>query len=471
MKNKMIVMKFGGTSVANAEQMLNIIEIVKKQQGRKIIVLSACKGITDKLELLANYAKDRNKENVENIFNEIVEHHTNIIYNAVKDQNIINKALNIINDYTNKLNALLDGIYLLKELTPAVLDAIFSFGELLSSNVFHYICCDRQINSTWIDARELIITNSDFNEAVPIPNEYTKKLYDKINQIHSELIVTQGFIAADASEKTTTLGRGGSDFSAALIGAAVEAREIQIWTDVDGILTADPKKIKNTKNVKMMTFPEVKDLSFWGAKVLHPKTILPAIEKNISVKILNSFNLNSEGTTIRAKTDKCDFKINSIVLKEHCYLLNIKTDLLTTVNNYTSIYDYASISNLISFDEINKKISVLYFGHSNSIFTILFENLNKATYFIHNINSNKIIYSATVSVICLTGQNLYSNPDKFTKFIAAATECFGETQLRQLIYQYSDSSVVFVVEEDVSKNSNNINAIVEKIHRLILEQA
>ena len=462
-------MKFGGSSIADGERMLNVLEIVKKQKDKKIVVLSACQNITDKLENIAVFAKNKSRKDTQKMIDEVSSYHIDIINATIKNKKNIQAATKLINGYISELSNLIDGISLLNELTPAVMDSVFSFGELLSTALFHHLCLAHNVKNKLLDARQLIITDSTFNNASPIPNIYEKTTKGIIRNLSAEdVIITQGFIASDINSKTTTLGRGGSDLTAALIGAAINASEIQIWTDVNGILTADPKKNNDATTVAEMTFQEIKDLSFWGAKVLHPKTILPAIAKNITVKVLNSFNPTAPYTTITANSATKKLIVNSVIAKNNCYLFNMKSDTATT--DTTSIYDYASITNLISCNEIRKEISVLYFGYNNGFFTILFEknelkkddeSLEVENSFIKNVKPSQILLSKPVSVICISGQNFKSNPAEFTRFISTVSNHLEGFNLHQLIFQYSDSSIIFVVDVDQA------DEIVKKIHSLI----
>jgi len=466
----MVVMKFGGSSIADGERMLNVLEIVKKQKGRKIVVLSACQFVTDKLVSAAIIAKNKSSKDAQKMIDEISLHHINIINATIKNKKNAQAATELIEGLIAELSNLIDAISLLHELTPAVMDSVFSFGEFLSTTLFHHLCLADNIKNKLIDARLLIITDSNFNNASPMPNIYEKTTRNIINNLANEdIIITQGFIASDTNSKTTTLGRGGSDLTAALIGAAINASEIQIWTDVNGILTADPKKNNDATTVAKMTFQEIKDLSFWGAKVLHPKTILPAIEKNITVKVLNSLNPAAPYTTITANSATKKLIVNSVIAKNNCYLFNMKSDAATT--DTTSIYNYASITNLISCDEIREEVSVLYFGYNNGVFTILFEkdeaekdvkNFKNKNSFMKNIKPSQVLFSEPVSVICISGQNFKSNPIEFTRFISTVSNHLEGFNLHQLIFQYSDSSIIFVVD------ATQTDKIVKKIHSLIV---
>jgi aspartate kinase len=442
-------MKFGGSSVANAERMCEVLNIVKHQKGRKLVVLSACQGITDKLEEAAYFAKNKEKNIFQSIFEDISQHHIDIVNQSIKNNK--DEALVAVQNLLLSLRQLLDGIFLLQELTSASMDAIYSFGELLSTTIFHYICEEENIDNFWVDARKYIITDSNYNSASPIPELFADTVKEYFNEeINSELIVTQGFIAADEFNKTTTLGRGGSDLSASIIGAAIDAEEIQIWTDVDGVMTSDPQKYPNAKTVPEMSFSEIKDLSFWGAKVLHPKTILPAIQKNITIKVLNALNTMSEGTII-TNFDRSDkFEIHSVLSKKNCQLLNVNIVFENDNSRFISIAQNS-----------------LIFSSSNGKFSAIIEN-NTLDEMLESIDTDcNTLSIEKVTVICVSGQNLNTNSTKLATFISYIGNCFGEIPINQIIFQHSNTSILFVINES-QINDETLNEIISKIHTLIV---
>ena len=413
----MNVMKFGGSSVANADEMMNVLNIINNVADSKVVVLSACKGITDKLEQLAIISADKTENSnnqKENILNYIKNHHINILNSTLK--NYLITATKEVKCLLNDLEDIVLGISFLKELTSATLDTILSFGELLSTTIFHFICKEHQLNSVFLDARNFIYTNDNYNEAVPILEQCSQNIKEEFNRVKSDLIITQGFIGSynnGITKKTTTLGRGGSDYSVAIIGAIINAEEIQIWTDVDGILSADPRYCCHTRTIKQMSFNEIKDLSFWGAKVLHPKTILPAIEKNINIRILNTFNPTNEGTLITTDNENNLFRINSVIAKENCIL---------------------SISNKKSI-EYNNNENVLYSGYCNRKYiTLLCKNNLK-------VDIGDFI---DCSVICISGANFSNNLYKFINFLSSI-KSLEDVEVLQLIFEFSFSSVLLVI--------------------------
>lgn len=459
-------MKFGGTSVKDDSRMLNVLEIVKEQKEKKIVVLSACGGITDQLIVAANHSKQKNINEATTIANQIITHHLEIA-NKFNNTSIKNDAIQAINKYSAELLNLLEGIFLLQELTPAAMDSVFAFGELLSSAVFHFLCLDNKINNQWFDARNLLKTDSNFNNANPLAEEYENKLIEIFNnEFNCDLAITQGFIASDLNSRTTTLGRGGSDLTASLIGSAINAKQIQIWTDVDGVFTADPNKIKNAKIIEKMTYSEVKDLSFWGAKVLHPKTILPAIEKNIPLVVLNSFNPKSTGTTIIAQSQSNEMKIHSVVAKKNCILQKITINNSETNNsqivNSSKVVNNSKVNNndlslLLNSNGLLNFSELLYADYSNGNADLLF---NAASDNVVTAVDSKSATSKVnnVIVVCITGENFDLNPILLTETISDIVKCFENVKLHKLICNYSAHSLLFVIDEC------DVDVIIEKIH-------
>ncbi|MDR0926338.1 MAG: aspartate kinase [Ignavibacteria bacterium] len=435
----MIVMKFGGSSVANDEQMQKVLNIVNLIDGKRVIVLSACKGITDLLEHIAIKAKDGDTTAVNQITEEITARHTDVIKQSLNKQ--CNAAIDDINQYITQLTRILNGVSFLGELSLAAMDSIYSFGELLSTTVFYHLCKERNVNCEWKDARLLITTDSNYSSANPISELYVNKLNETIRSSTADVIITQGFIASNENGRTTTLGRGGSDLTASLIGAAINADEIQIWTDVDGVLTADPNKCDDTIPIEFLSYKEVKDLSFWGAKVLHPQTIMPAIECNNIVKVLNTNNPTAKGTTITAVPPENKFTINSIIGKQNCHLLGIMSNHLN----------------------IPSSLPVLRIGYSNYVYNVLLDDNEEVAEFVKNLNRSEVTLDTTASAILLAGQNLLNEPIRLTKFIATTAQLLGDIKLRQLLC-FSDNSIILVVEKC------DIDPIIRSIHKVIVRK-
>jgi aspartokinase/homoserine dehydrogenase 1 len=447
----MKIMKFGGSSIADYPQMLKVFDIVNNTEGKKIVVLSACKSITDKLEEAAILFADRNQQTIkdfaikkDNIVRYIEEHHLNILKNTLRTELV--SATTSVKTLLRELQNILEGISFLNELTKSTKDSVLSFGELLSSVIFHFICKEKGVNSTLLDARDMICTDDNYNEAIPNVALCYENITKEYAKVRTNLVITQGFIASyndNYLRKTTTLGRGGSDYSASIIGAILDAEEIQIWTDVNGILSADPRYYNNTFTIKQMSFAEIKDLSFWGAKVLHPKTIQPAIERNINIRVLNTFNPTFAGTLLTSDYNEGQFIINSVIAKENC-ILNINTTN-TTGNPNNELY-----------------CDSIYSGYCNGKNINLLERKNVSESVIAVDNEHYIPCSA----ICITGANLTKNSILFIKFLSSLN-CLEGVDILQFIFEFSFNSVLLVVGKcDIHKVVDEIHNIAVKLHNI-----
>ncbi|MBU2508235.1 MAG: aspartate kinase [Bacteroidetes bacterium] len=308
----MIILKFGGSSVGNVDrinQVINIIEhhyILKRK--RIAIVFSAFQNVTDKLIEVGNLSYDR-KPNHKEQFNSLYQDHIDIANGLNPSKNVV--VIEKLNLLFTELEEILHGIYLVKELTPRTLDYILSFGERFSNTIISETMNNRGLICEYLDASKLIKTNSDFGNA-RVDFKITDKKISRFFKRKNKTQIITGFIGSSRSNEITTLGRGGSDYTASIFGAAINAKAIEIWTDVDGILTADPRKVKNSFPLKSVSYEEAMELSHFGAKVIYPPTMLPALQKNIKIVIKNTFRPDFEGTEIVARNLKDPFTIKGI---------------------------------------------------------------------------------------------------------------------------------------------------------------
>ncbi len=317
----MLVMKFGGTSVGSAERfdgVFKLVEDVSKKHGPPVVVLSAMSGVTNALIDGAQKAVDRDLDGAIEKADWIKEKHLTAIEALIKDKATKDALLSELDNYFTDLQVLYKGISYLGELTKRSLDAVSGLGELMSSKIFAAVASTRGLKSTWFDARQLVVTDDTFGRANPLWAETTEQVTQILNPClkSGKTVITQGFIAATESGASTTLGRGGSDFSASIFGVALNAEEIQIWTDVDGMMSADPRVVPEATVLPEVSFHEASELAYFGAKVLHPLTIKPAVEKNIPVKILNTMKPDVAGTAIKAETDPGGSLICAIASKK-----------------------------------------------------------------------------------------------------------------------------------------------------------
>jgi aspartate kinase len=297
-----IVMKFGGTSVGSADRIAGVVDRVRERLDRKpVVVVSAFSRVTDLLIRAARLALDGGAGwDVATV--ELSSRHRAVVSELVPAGAVQDRLLSYVDTVVAELRGYYAAVQSLGELTPRTLDAIAAVGERLA---FAIVAQARGVPFQAVDARALLVTDESFGKAVPLMDETSKRVRDVLLPIlqAGSVPVLPGFIGATLRGVTTTLGRGGSDWSAALIGASLSAEEIQIWTDVDGLMTVDPRVVPGAKVMSEASFEEAAELAYFGAKVLHPASIKPAVEKGIPVRILNSLNPAAPGTLIASRLE------------------------------------------------------------------------------------------------------------------------------------------------------------------------
>ncbi len=301
----MLVQKFGGTSVADPDAIRRLIAIVSRARARDgrgpVVVVSAMSGVTDTLLSLAQAASDGDVHGASARLTELRRRHLRALAELAPGAVAVVGPL--IDQELNRVEALLPSLADARTVAPSAMDIVGAAGELASSRLVAAAMEAAGVSSAWVDARRVIVTDADHTRAMPQTAETYAALWEALTGVLDEgrVPVLGGFVGATRQGVTTTLGRGGSDYSGALVGAGVDAAEIQIWTDVDGMLTADPRLVSSAQVVPHLSFAEAAELAYFGAKVLHPATILPAIERNIPVRILNSRKPDGPGTRITAE--------------------------------------------------------------------------------------------------------------------------------------------------------------------------
>jgi aspartate kinase len=320
----MLVMKFGGTSVESAAAIERVSGIVKgREASRPIVVVSAMGKTTNKLLAIANAAIGGKRDDYIRQLHDLRDFHSREARLVVP----LNRRAELdhtLDDHFQELTELVKGLAVLGELTPRSIDAISSYGERLSSYIVTLAFRHYGMPAHHVDSRQVVITDNRHTQAAPNFPETYKRLSATIPPLAgSNVVVMGGFIGSTMEGVTTTLGRGGSDFTAAIVGAGIGASAIEIWTDVDGMLTADPTILPGGHRVKTISFAEAAELAYFGAKVLHPATVVPAIEKNIPVLILNSRRPEVPGTRITSEAVPCRNVVKSIACKRRITLVNV----------------------------------------------------------------------------------------------------------------------------------------------------
>lgn len=329
----MIVIKFGGTSVKDAEAIKNVSAIIKDRLEKKpIVVSSALAGITDLLLDALDAAYEHNEKKLRSTCKVIEQRHINIIETLVNDFTTIQSLKTLVEEEIGKLHVLLKAAKTIRTKSGALAHAVMSIGEILSTKIIAGYLDNIGIHTCWIDARDVIILVEKKGDYSPDINAIAQKadgLFKKSFNNH-QCILFPGFIGATKEGEPATLGRNGSDYTASILGAVLGANEIQIWSDVDGILSADPTIIPSAKPLKSMTFDEACELAYFGARVLHPAAIQPALEKGIQVSVLNSNRPDEPGTLIVASNgqDNSGRTVKSIAYKEGITLLTVESSQL-----------------------------------------------------------------------------------------------------------------------------------------------
>jgi aspartate kinase len=300
-RKPLIVMKFGGTSVGNAERMQHVAEIVAghAQQAEVLVVVSAMGGVTDILIRAATEASKGDREHWKNARQELARRHREVadqLLPATEQATVLPRLAERMSDFEN----LCSGFSLVREITPRAMDTLSSLGEVMAATLMASILRSQGVAAEAVDATELIVTDDHYGNATLLLEETTAKTRQQLASLRQRGVipVITGFRAATQDGYCTTLGRGGSDYSATIIAAAVNADEVWIWTDVDGVMTADPRLVPQARIIPEVSYREAIELSFFGAKVLHPKSIMPVMKKQIPVWIKNSFNPAGMGTRI-----------------------------------------------------------------------------------------------------------------------------------------------------------------------------
>ncbi len=317
----MIVIKFGGSSLKTAQKINQCLGIVRRELDRTpVVVVSAHGGMTDALIKVAQDAID-NDVNLK----EIKEFHLRLLDSLRLERGLIGPLL-------SQLETILRGVHLVKDLTPKVQDHILSFGERISAVIFAAAASAKGIPAQAVNAYDVgFLTDSNFGEAAPLP-DIEMELADKLAEIKKLPVIT-GFIGKDVHGNITTVGRNGSDYTAAILGGALDAEEIQIWTDVDGVMTADPSVDQSAMNLPVLSFDEASELAYYGAEVIHTGTLIPAVKKNIPVRVANATKPDQPGTQILPQTLLADSIAKSIVYKEDVGLINIVSPRLMSASS------------------------------------------------------------------------------------------------------------------------------------------
>lgn len=455
----MITLKFGGTSVANAQNIKLVLDIVqKKSQTNKLaVVVSALSGMTDLLLLAAKNASEKDK-NYKEIISQIDKKHKDVIDELIplSDQNEI---INFVNNNINHLKTLLDGCFLLGELTHRTTDTILSFGELLSSNIIALALQQNISNSECKDSRELIKTNSNFGKAEVNFDKTNPLIAEFFKTNTSQVVVFPGFIASDEDKNTTTLGRGGSDYTAAIIANASKSESLEIWTDVNGMFTANPKLVKQAQPIETISYQEAMELSHFGAKVLYPPTIQPVLNANIPIWIKNTFEPEAFGTYISNENKANSNPIKGISHIDKIALLTLEgSGMIGVAGSSKRLFEVLS----------NNSINVIFITQASSEHSICIGIQNQDAYkakiaidktFELEISQNKVdpaIVEKDLCIVALVGENMKNHQGISGKMFSTLGK--NNVNIRAIAQGASERNISVVINEnDIKKALNTLH--------------
>ena len=359
-------MKFGGTSVANFEAITRTIFIIGGKLDQKpVVVVSALSKVTDLLYRISDAAASKDAALTNELLDQLRQRHISLA-SELLEQNPVQKenAITRVNEICDSLDALARAVCAVGELSDRNKAIIISNGELLSSTIICFAMNAKGIRTNWIDARKMMVTNDAYLKGEPVVDEIAARVPGIVAEAYQgvDAVITQGFIASNMAGEQTVLGRGGSDYSASLIGMSIDAERIEIWTDVDGVRTADPRKVQNTKYLEKISFEEAAEMAHFGAKVLHPLTIEPAVKKNIPIYVLNSMNPSGKGTAI-LRNELIEDGVKSVSFKENIRVINIFSMRMINTSGFLrrvfEIFSENKVSvDLISTSEANISVTV-----------------------------------------------------------------------------------------------------------------
>jgi aspartate kinase len=308
-------MKFGGTGVNSGDKVRDVAQLVKTQlsHGNEVVaVISAIRGMTDDTLSIAERIREGQRISIEEFMRSTRDTHRVILRDAITNKTILNKVESLITQVLDELENVLKGIIFLAEVTPKTQDYLLSFGERLSTPIVSYTLQDMGIASQHLTGKEAgIVTDSNFGDARPLMDTTKLRVGLKITPMLANKVVpvVTGFIGADQHGITTTIGRGGSDYTATLIASSIQANEVWLWSDVNGLMTADPKIVNDAQVLKEVSFTEALEMALFGAKYIHPRSFYPVIESNIPIRIRNALNVSHQGTVITTNPAKSSQKI------------------------------------------------------------------------------------------------------------------------------------------------------------------
>jgi aspartate kinase len=455
----MIIVKFGGTSVKDASAIKNVSNIIADRLDQQpVIVSSALAGITNLLLDSLDAASEHNEEKVKSTCDIIRQQHLNLIDTLISDDTILQSLKELLEEENAKLQVLLKAAKTIRLKSGALSHAVMSIGEILSTKIIAGYLNNIGLATYWMDAREVIILEEKRGDYIPdikAIEQITNNLFEPLFAQY-QCIVFPGFIGATKESEPATLGRNGSDYTASILGSTINAKEIQIWSDVDGILSADPTIIPYAQPLKSMTFDEACELAYFGARVLHPAAIQPALEKGIQVRVLNSSKPKEPGTLIVASNgeDNSNRTVKSIAYKEGITLLTVES------------------SQLLLSPKIIEEIFLILSHHGKRVYavsktatklSITIESMHDLPQILNEIGElGEVTAEGGKVIVSVVGEQMKGHPSLPWQII----KMLDENSIKyDLITQFaSQISLVFIIDE------REIEKTVTLLHKFFIEE-
>jgi aspartate kinase len=436
-------MKFGGTSVADEAAIGRVTQIVREQIERQrpgervpVVVVSALSKVTDGLLHVARSVEAGSFDEAVGRLGEIADRHA-AIASAVTSGARLAAVIRDLRSEFAATTGMVRALSSLREVSPRQFDAIAATGELASSRLVAAALAEAGVPATWVDAREALRTDEEYTCAAPQMDETYTRVRECVEPVlaRGEVAVLGGFIGSTADGVTTTLGRGGSDYSAAIFGACLDVSEIQIWTDVDGMLTADPRVVPHPRLVPQLSFAEASELAYFGAKVLHPSTILPAVSKNIPVRILNSRRPGEAGTLITAASQSASGSLTAIACKRNVTVIDITSTRMFMAHGFLSrLFEV--------FERFKTPVDVVTTSEVSVSMTV--DDARRVEPIVERLKEfAEVSLEGEMAIICAVGEDIHEDPKAFGRAVSA----LEPIPLRMVSQAANRRNITFVIRD------------------------
>jgi aspartate kinase len=450
-----IVMKFGGTSVGTGESIRHVADIIENQlktsknEDRIVVVVSALAGVTNKLLEVACKAKKSDEKDIQTFTKELLKKHAEAIATAISNKAIQTEVTQITEKTIAELEKVLTGICYVGELTSKSKDYVVSFGERLSAPIVWGALKDHKTETQFFTGKEAgIVTDSNFGDADPLMNYTTHLVRERLGpQLEKGVVpVVTGFIAANQDGIVTTVGRGGSDYTATILGVALQVNEVWIWTDVDGIMTTDPKIVPSARMLPQLNYQEAAEMAIFGAKAMHPRALGPVIKENIPVRIRSTLHPDNQGTLITKETNtKAADAVKAVALIKDVAMVNVNdAGMVGAPGSYAKVFDVLGKNNInimmvstaISEANISMVIRRSLLGRALSTLEIALVGRGSVA---------EVTAEDDVAVVAVMGANMKGTRGVASKIFATVAN--KGINIRMIAQGSSELNISFVVKE------------------------